>query len=136
MAVIGKPMGNGFPIGGVICRLELAESIDDLNLFSTFGGSPPAAAAGESTCCFDECWFVVHGHLGLAVLNAVKDDNLCERSQRLGAYMQAGLNKLQQQHPQQLSHVTGRGLFLGMKLFVPSPLVCVPVPHPWLQDYI
>ena len=40
-------MGNGFPIGGVICRLELADAIDDLNLFSTFGGSPPAAAAGN-----------------------------------------------------------------------------------------
>ena len=43
----GKPMGNGFPIGGVICRTHLAEAIDEAKLFSTFGGSPPAAAAGK-----------------------------------------------------------------------------------------
>eukprot|EP00045_Choanoeca_perplexa_P008219 m.75398 g.75398 ORF g.75398 m.75398 type:complete len:459 (+) comp14405_c0_seq2:81-1457(+) len=102
IVTMGKPMGNGFPIGGLICRLELADAIDDLNLFSTFGGSPPAAAAG------------------LAVLNAVKDDRLCERSQSLGAYMQAGLQQLQQKHSSQVSHVSGRGLFLGLHLALPK----------------
>lgn len=91
-------MGNGFPLGGVICRTELADSIDDAKLFSTFGGNPPAAAAG------------------LAVLQIVDEDRLVERARNMGAYLRKRLEALVAARPDQLTHVSGRGLFLGLHL--------------------
>lgn len=99
---LGKPMGNGFPIGGVICRTELAEAIEDAKLFSTFGGNPPAAAAG------------------LAVLQAIDDDKLVQRAAAMGARLRRGLQGVVERHPALLTHVSGRGLFLGLHLRAPA----------------
>jgi 4-aminobutyrate aminotransferase-like enzyme len=95
-------MGNGFPIGGVICRTELAEAIEDAKLFSTFGGNPPAAAAG------------------LAVLEVIDQDGLVERAATMGQRLREGLQRLVERHGQQVTHVSGRGLFLGLHLRVPE----------------
>lgn len=88
-------MGNGFPLGACVCRTELAEAIADAKLFSTFGGSPPAAAAG------------------LAVLQVIEEDQLCQRAAQVGQHLERRLSKLCQLHPDLATHVSGRGLFLG-----------------------
>ncbi len=47
MVVMGKPMGNGYPVGGVAIKPDLLAAFGSRNgYFNTFGGSPAAAAAG------------------------------------------------------------------------------------------
>eukprot|EP00341_Mesodinium_pulex_P011437 CAMPEP_0116893788 /NCGR_PEP_ID=MMETSP0467-20121206/3711_1 /TAXON_ID=283647 /ORGANISM="Mesodinium pulex, Strain SPMC105" /LENGTH=56 /DNA_ID=CAMNT_0004563667 /DNA_START=736 /DNA_END=906 /DNA_ORIENTATION=+ len=43
-------MGNGLPIGGVICTAELAESFDNgMEYFNTFGGNAISTLASITT---------------------------------------------------------------------------------------
>ena len=47
LVTLGKPIGNGFPMGAVITTPAIAERFAATDyFFSTFGGSPVAAAAG------------------------------------------------------------------------------------------
>src|SRR5580693_5691339 len=46
MVVMGKPMGNGFPVAALVVRSELLDAVPgEVELFSTFGGNPVACAA-------------------------------------------------------------------------------------------
>ena len=46
IVTLGKPMGNGHPVGAVITRREIAARFaDETVFFSTFGGNPVSAAA-------------------------------------------------------------------------------------------
>ena len=74
IVTMGKPMGNGFPVGGVVTRPEILESLcETTGYFNTFGGNPVAAAAG------------------LAVLDVIEDEGLIENAKRIGGYFRAGL---------------------------------------------
>jgi 4-aminobutyrate aminotransferase-like enzyme/Ser/Thr protein kinase RdoA (MazF antagonist) len=98
IVVLGKPIGNGFPLAAVITTLEIARSFDNgMEFFSTFGGNPVACAAG------------------LAVLKIVEEENLQARALRVGNYLKASLLSLQEQHPI-IGDVRGSGLFLGVDL--------------------
>ena len=47
IVTMGKPMGNGFPMGGVALRAPLLDCFAaEVKYFNTFGGNPVAAAAG------------------------------------------------------------------------------------------
>ena len=47
IVVLGKPIGNGFPLGAVVTTREIAAAFDNgMEFFSTFGGNPVACAAG------------------------------------------------------------------------------------------
>ncbi|MEM9656522.1 MAG: aspartate aminotransferase family protein [Actinomycetota bacterium] len=48
MLTFAKGVGNGVSLAGVVARAEIMDTIDVLN-FSTFGGSPITAAAGNAT---------------------------------------------------------------------------------------
>jgi 4-aminobutyrate aminotransferase-like enzyme len=41
IVTLGKPMGNGYPVGAVVCRRELADSFarTGIEYFNTFGGT-------------------------------------------------------------------------------------------------
>jgi 4-aminobutyrate aminotransferase-like enzyme/Ser/Thr protein kinase RdoA (MazF antagonist) len=96
--VLGKPIGNGFPLGAVVTTREVARAFDDgMEFFSTFGGNPVSCAAG------------------LAVLEAVEGEGLQERAARVGGFLVAGLRRLQEKHPL-IGDVRGAGLFLGVEL--------------------
>jgi 4-aminobutyrate aminotransferase-like enzyme len=96
--VLGKPIGNGFPLGAVVTTREIAEAFDDgMEFFSTFGGNPVSCAAG------------------LAVLEVVEEERLQEHSMRVGRRLIDGLLRLQDRHPV-VGDVRGRGLFLGVEL--------------------
>jgi 4-aminobutyrate aminotransferase-like enzyme/Ser/Thr protein kinase RdoA (MazF antagonist) len=96
IVVLGKPIGNGFPLGAVITTSEIARSFDNgMEFFSTFGGNAVACAAG------------------LAVLDVVESERLQERALRVGTYLKASLQALQQQFPL-IGDVRGSGLFLGL----------------------
>jgi 4-aminobutyrate aminotransferase-like enzyme/Ser/Thr protein kinase RdoA (MazF antagonist) len=98
IVVLGKPIGNGFPLAAVITTSEIARSFDNgMEFFSTFGGNPVACAAG------------------LAVLNAVEEENLQERALGVGNYLKESLLSLQERYPI-IGDVRGPGLFLGVDL--------------------
>jgi 4-aminobutyrate aminotransferase-like enzyme len=96
--VLGKPIGNGFPLGAVITTREIAAAFDNgMEFFSTFGGNPVACAAG------------------LAVLDVLEADGLQARAGRVGEHLLGALRSLQDRHPL-IGDVRGSGLFLGIEL--------------------
>jgi 4-aminobutyrate aminotransferase-like enzyme len=93
IVVLGKPMGNAFPLAGVVTTPEIAASFDNgMEFFSTYGGNPVACAAG------------------LAVLDVLEEERLPENASRVGAHLTDQLSKLD------IVDVRGRGLFLGVEL--------------------
>ena len=98
IVVLGKPIGNGFPLAAVITTPQIAASFDNgMEFFSTFGGNPVASA------------------VGLAVLDVLEDENLQDNALRLGRYLIAKFNALQDKHAL-IGDVRGSGLFLGLDL--------------------
>jgi 4-aminobutyrate aminotransferase-like enzyme/Ser/Thr protein kinase RdoA (MazF antagonist) len=98
VVALGKPIGNGFPLGAVVTTREIAAAFDNgMEFFSTFGGNPVSCAAG------------------LAVLEVVEEERLQERALRVGRYLVEGLRRLQDRHPV-IGDVRGSGLFLGVEL--------------------
>ena len=74
IVVLGKPIGNAFPLAAVVTTPEIAASFDNgMEFFSTFGGNPVAAA------------------VGLAVLDVLEDENLQENARRVGTHLARGL---------------------------------------------
>jgi 4-aminobutyrate aminotransferase-like enzyme len=77
LVVLGKPMGNGVPIGGVVARPELlAEFSRRARYFNTFGGNPVSCAAG------------------LEVLRVLEEEALLPNSEKVGGYLLDGLEPL------------------------------------------
>lgn len=98
VVVLGKPAGNGMPLGVVIATREVAEAFDNgMEFFSTFGGNPVAAVAG------------------MAVLRVIDDEGLQEAARRVGGRLLAGLRDLAAAHPV-IGDVRGSGLFIGVDL--------------------
>ena len=98
IVVLGKPIGNGFPLAAVVTTEPIAASFDNgMEFFSTFGGNPVACAAG------------------LAVLEVMEDEQLQERALRVGGRLSAELRSLGSRHPI-VGDVRGSGLFLGLEL--------------------
>ncbi|MEO6608720.1 MAG: aminotransferase class III-fold pyridoxal phosphate-dependent enzyme [Aestuariivirga sp.] len=95
---IGKPAGNGHPIGVVITRPEILENfIKTAPFFSTFGGNNVSCAAG------------------IAVLDVIRDEKLIENCKTTGAYMKARLLELKSKFDL-IGDVRGVGLALGVEL--------------------
>ena len=102
IVTIGKPLGNGHPIGAVVCTPEVAASFaNGMEYFNTFGGNPVSCAAG------------------LAVIDVVRRDGLLDHALDVGNYLLELLRDLKLRHPI-IGDVRGRGLFLGFELAVPS----------------
>ena len=98
IVVLGKPIGNGFPLGAVVTTREIAGAFDNgMEFFSTFGGTPVSCAAG------------------LAVLDVVEEERLQERARHVGGRLREGLRGLSERHPL-VGDVRGSGLFLGVEL--------------------
>ncbi len=98
MVVMGKPMGNGFPVAALVVKSQLLEAIpEEVELFSTFGGNPVACAAA------------------LAVLAVIDDEDLVANAGKVGAYLRQGLLTLADRHPL-IGDVRGEGLLLGVEL--------------------
>jgi len=98
MVVLGKPMGNGFPVAALVARSELVAAVpEETELFSTFGGNPVACAAA------------------LAVLAVIKEQDLVANAAKVGSYLRQGLLTLAARHPV-IGDVRGEGLLLGAEL--------------------
>jgi 4-aminobutyrate aminotransferase-like enzyme len=96
---IGKPAGNGYPIGAIITRSEILEAFvaETGSFFSTFGGGNAAAAAG------------------FAVLDVMREEGLQQNALDTGRYFKSGLTDLMRQQSL-IGDVRGTGLALGVEL--------------------
>jgi 4-aminobutyrate aminotransferase-like enzyme/Ser/Thr protein kinase RdoA (MazF antagonist) len=98
MVVMGKPMGNGFPVAALVVRSEVLAAVPgETELFSTFGGNPVACAAA------------------LAVLDVIEAEGLVASAAQTGAYLRERLAALALRHAL-IGDVRGEGLLLGIEL--------------------
>jgi 4-aminobutyrate aminotransferase-like enzyme len=98
IVTMGKPVGNGHPLGVVVTTKAIADTFaNGMEYFNTFGGNPVSCA------------------IGLAVLDVVRDEQLQERALSTGAHLLSGLRALQTRHSL-VGDVRGLGLFIGVEL--------------------
>src|ERR1019366_1979477 len=98
IVTMGKPIGNGHPMGAVVTTPEIAASFaNGMEYFNTFGGNPVSCA------------------VGLAVLDVIRDEELQQKALSTGNHLLAGLRELAARHPI-IGDVRGLGLFLGFEL--------------------
>ncbi|HVA80838.1 MAG TPA: aspartate aminotransferase family protein [Candidatus Binataceae bacterium] len=97
---VGKGMGSGFPVSGVL----LSEEIGHAEPFgkpsassSSYGGNPLAAVAVSET------------------IKTIHDDKLVENSRKVGAAMLSRLRQLQEKY-EFIGDVRGKGLLIGIEL--------------------
>jgi 4-aminobutyrate aminotransferase-like enzyme len=96
LVTVGKPMGNGYPIAGVIGSPTLIDEFGrDARYFNTYGGTPVACAAGT------------------AVLAVIEAEGLQESARQIGALLRNGLEDLARRCDI-LGEVRGVGLFIGV----------------------
>ena len=98
IVTLGKPMGNGHPISGVVTASDvLGEFQEKARYFNTFGGNPVSCAAAR------------------AVLEVLDKENLQDNALRTGHYLRSGLRALAADH-EIIGDVRGGGLFSGVDL--------------------
>ena len=97
MITMGKPVGNGHPLGVIILNKALLDRFhEEVELFSTFGGNTVSCAAG------------------MAVLDVIERDDLVNKGNRIGDYFRVGLRKLAERQPL-IGDVRGRGMLIGLE---------------------
>ena len=102
MVILGKPMGNGHPIGAVVCTEEIADRFSrGVEFFSSFGGNPVSCA------------------IGLAVLEVIEEEELQLHAKTVGDYYKSLFIELQKDHSS-IGDVRGSGLFLGVEIVKPG----------------
>jgi acetylornithine/N-succinyldiaminopimelate aminotransferase len=97
MMTMAKQLGGGTAIGAMCAKPEVAASLVPGTHASTFGGNPLAAAAG------------------CAVFEIVRDENLLENANQVGAYLRQRLLELKHETPM-ITEVRGAGLMIGAEL--------------------
>jgi 4-aminobutyrate aminotransferase-like enzyme len=98
MVIMGKPIGNGQPLGAVVTTRAIADAFNNgMEYFATFGGNNVSMAAG------------------LAVLDVLRAEPLQHNALVIGERLLAGLRAIAPKHAL-MGDVRGAGLFLGVEL--------------------
>jgi len=98
IVTLGKPMGNGHPLAGVVARADLIEEFGAWGMyFNTFAGNPVSCAVGN------------------AVLDVLEQEDLLSNAVTVGRYIAERLNVLQAKYPI-IGDVRHKGLFFGVEL--------------------
>jgi len=95
---LAKGLGGGVPIGAMLLREHLADSLPPGAHGSTFGGNPLASAAART------------------VLRVVQRDRLVERAAVIGARLASGLSQVAAAHPAKCVEERGLGLLRAIVL--------------------
>ena len=104
MVSLGKPMGNGYPVAGLVMQPRVIAAFGaKARYFNTFGGNAVAAAAA------------------MAVLDVIRDEGLQENARVVGGYFADGLRDLATRHAC-LGPLRAAGLFLGQDIIDGDPL--------------
>jgi 4-aminobutyrate aminotransferase-like enzyme len=93
---MGKPMGAGLPLAGVVARDELVDAFrKKTRYFNTFASSPLQAA------------------VGMAVLDVIEDDDVRSNVNSVGNYLRAALDQLQTDY-EPMGDVRSHGLSIAI----------------------
>lgn len=96
--VLGKPMANGHPVGGVVAGRDIVAAFrKGYRYFNTFGGNPVSCAAA------------------MAVLDEIETQDLQTNARVVGDHARARLNTLASKHDV-IGEVRGSGLIFGAEL--------------------
>jgi 4-aminobutyrate aminotransferase-like enzyme len=98
MVSLGKPMGNGYPVAGLVLQPRVIEAFGaKARYFNTFGGNAVAAATA------------------MAVLEVIENEGLMQNAAKVGAAFRVGLEALATRNPA-LGPIRAAGLFLGAEI--------------------
>ncbi len=98
IVILGKPMGNGHPMGAVVCTDAIAEAFENgMEFFSSFGGNPVSCSIGQ------------------AVLEVLETEHLQKNALTVGNDYLQKLRELANQY-ECIGDVRGSGLFIGIEL--------------------
>ena len=98
---LAKSLGGGMPIGAFAVARQYCNILQPGSHGSTFGGNPLACAAG------------------VAVFQAIHEENLLENAVEMGTYFRQKLEELKSQAPV-IREIRGLGLMLGVELNKPG----------------
>ena len=98
VVTLGKPMGNGHPIGGVVANSDTIRAFrKGYRYFNTYGGNPVSCAAA------------------MAVLDELEEKSLIENANIVGSYARERMMKLAQKY-EVIGDVRGSGLIFGAEM--------------------
>lgn len=98
IVTLGKPMGNGQPIAGLLATADvLAKFGKDSRYFNTFAGNTVSCAAA------------------LAVLDTIEKEGLLQHAAKVGKILRDGIAALADRH-EAIGDVRGAGMFVGVEL--------------------
>lgn len=98
IVTLGKPMGNGQPVAGLLATADvLAEFGKNSRYFNTFAGNTVSCAAA------------------LAVLDTIEKEGLVQHAARVGKILHDGIANLANRH-EAIGDVRGAGMFVGVEL--------------------
>jgi len=102
IVTMGKPMGNGLPIAGLVARQDVLEDFGrKARYFNTFGGNPVCVAAAS------------------AVLDVLDAEGLPANSVSTGAYLKDSVTRIAAASTV-LGAVRGAGLYIGVDVLDPE----------------
>jgi 4-aminobutyrate aminotransferase len=100
VVILGKAMGSGVPISAVVLGRDLLESTDPEPIpihAQSFSATPLGTTAANAT------------------MDVIRDEKLCENSEKMGTYMRKRLTELLDEHPS-MGDVRGIGLLIGIEI--------------------
>ena len=97
IVVAAKGIGNGYPLGALIVKREIAEAMARKFYFHTYGANPVSSAAGR------------------AVLHVIHEHNLLQRATEVGGALLDVLKNLKSRY-EVIGDVRGRGMMMAVEL--------------------
>lgn len=98
VVTLGKPMGNGHPVAGVVTSADIMHEFRTaFRYFNTFGGNPVSCATA------------------MAVMDVIESEGLMTRAADVGAYAKDAMQSLANKH-EIIGDVRGKGMFFGAEL--------------------
>jgi 4-aminobutyrate aminotransferase-like enzyme len=97
LVTMGKGMGGGHPLAGLVARPELLEGLGKSRYFNTTGGTAVSCAIGK------------------AILEIIEDESLMENARDVGNYLLSALREMMTRH-EIIGDVRGAGLFIGVEM--------------------
>ena len=98
LMTLAKGIAGGFPIAAVVGKRAVMDAPDPGGLGGTYAGSPLGCSAG------------------LAVLDVIRKESLCERAAEVGSRLTQALRSLQAEFPDRIGDVRGMGAMVAMEL--------------------
>ena len=98
LMTVAKGIAGGFPLAAVVGKREIMDAPEPGGLGGTYAASPLGCVAG------------------LAVLDVIEEEDLCNRAIESGNRLKAGLSRLQADYPDRIGDIRGPGAMVAMEL--------------------